>query len=394
MVPTLSVLLSLLIPISECAATNRLSNAVAIEISASAETAKVTSGDVAAYEEFCRKHGRTWRADTREYNKRLALFAQRRKAVMEHNAKPHLTWSTAINKFSDITPEEWQAMMGYKRTSKDIYQPAMMRSASFVQDSVNISGKSGKDWTNLASSSFFRNQGACGSCWAVAAVGALEMHKELNDKSKGIASSPEKLSFKHLLDCTPNPQHCGGDGGCSGATAELGFEYVKSKGIATEAEYHDGDQDGACKHGDLKSESLLHITRYEPLEVNKLSPLLDAIHNTGPVVVSVDANEWLSYNNGVFSGCDKDATVNHAVLLVAYGTDDHLGHWWMIRNSWGADWGDKGYMRIKRHTEENQHCGIDNKPLEGVGCKYPTPSPPLKVCGMCGILSDSSYPVF
>ncbi|CAE7773499.1 VCATH [Symbiodinium sp. CCMP2592] len=130
---------------------------------------------------------------------------------------------------------------------------------------------------------------------------------------------------------------------------------------------------------------------------NQLLPLLTTLSEKGPAVVSVDAEAWTIYDGGIFNGCQKDATINHAVLLVGYGQDKQPGQkYWLIRNSWGADWGEEGYMRLLRHDGDesngghNGFCGTDYDPKVGVGCRGGPSS--LPVCGMCGILSDSSYP--
>ena len=81
-------------------------------------------------------------------------------------------------------------------------------------------------------------------------------------------------------------------------------------------------------------------------------------------------------------------TIDHAVQLVGYGTDGGVDYW-LVRNSWGTGWGEEGYIRIKRFGEGNEPCGIDEHPDQGTGCKGGPSS--MKVCGLCGILSDSSY---
>merc|ERR1712129_575737 len=122
-----------------------------------------------------------------------------------------------------------------------------------------------------------------------------------------------------------------------------------------------------------------------------LQPMLEALATHGPVVVSADAGPWGSYSSGVFDSCKKDAVINHAILAMGYGTDSGLGKdYWLIRNSWGPQWGEGGYIRLLRHSEEGAFCGPDKKPLDGVGCKGGPAT--LPVCGMCGILSDSAYP--
>lgn len=101
------------------------------------------------------------------------------------------------------------------------------------------------------------------------------------------------------------------------------------------------------------------------------------------------------YGSGIFHGCDKAyPIVNHAVTLMGYGEVD-LGvngtaHYWLMRNSWGPTWGEKGYMRLQR-LPDGESCGVDTKPLTGFGCATDPPGN-VTVCGECGILSMSSYP--
>jgi len=118
---------------------------------------------------------------------------------------------------------------------------------------------------------------------------------------------------------------------------------------------------------------------------------MQAIYNQGPVVVAVDANDWFDYDQGVFDGCKKDATLGHAVLAKGYGGEGN-GKYWRIQNSWGANWGEQGHIRLKREDSavEEARCGQDRKPQEGLGCDGGPPE--ITVCGMCGILFDPIYP--
>merc|ERR1719217_1841446 len=79
---------------------------------------------------------------------------------------------------------------------------------------------------------FQKDQGACGSCWAVAATSALEALMDI----KYNKSVP--LSMQQLVSCTPNPKHCGGSGGCDGATAELALDWLSAhEGMVVEEQY-------------------------------------------------------------------------------------------------------------------------------------------------------------
>ena len=191
--------------------------------------------DIHAYEAFRNQYGRS-EQDASEYQKRLAFFIQRKTEVEAQNAKVNKTWWAKVNKFADMTDSEYRSLFGYRavapRSSKGV-----IRGSSFLQMDAVVESR---DWRHLNSSSFLRVQGGCGSCWAVAATGALEMHAEIH------SAAVKRLSYAQLLDCTPNPAHCGGDGGCSGATAELAFEFAQQHGIASEADYQDSESAGKC----------------------------------------------------------------------------------------------------------------------------------------------------
>jgi len=285
-----------------------------------------------------------------------------------------------VNKFADYTDEELHAMLGHVRGAHSIHGPTV--ASSFLE--IGASGewhspekhiKAHIDWREtLSSANFFRDQGACGSCWAVAATGALEMQAELEQ------GNTTRLAYQQLVDCVPNPKHCGGTGGCNGATAELAFEYVQHHGLSEDKSY-----EGDCK----KAHPVASVRGWRRLPTNEAQPLLAAV-SEGPVVLSVDGSRWFAYARGIFDGCHKDAVVNHAVLAIGYGKEGG-SKYWLIRNSWGKHWGEAGHIRLHRHNIHEEYCGIDRKPKDGVGCDGGPKE--LPVCGMCGMLSDSSHPV-
>jgi len=346
----------------------------------------------AAYGAFRQKHrvGEDPSQDHVAYAARLSLFQARSAEAAAHNARPGVSWKKAVNRFSDHTDAELRGMLGYKRVG-GLSAPSP---GAFLQ--VKPSKKAtveAMDWRSRlnSSSKFVRDQGSCGSCWAVAAVGALEMHAE------ALHGDTEPLSFEELVDCVPNPKKCGGEGGCKGATAELAFEYVREHGLSAASDYkgYMSGGDGSCRaSSQAGGHKSTRSAGWERLPENKLDPLLETVATKGPVVVSVDASKWSMYSSGVFDGCSQNATINHAVLLVGFGTDSESGKdYWVIRNSWGDEWGEQGHIRIQRHRSDEGdagYCGVDTDPLQGVGCEGGPPEIP--VCGMCGVLSDTSYP--
>lgn len=242
------------------------------------------------------------------------------------------------------------------------------------------------DWRTKGIISPVKNQGGCGSCWAFSATESIESNVMQNTGKLPI------LSPQNMVSCTPNPDHCGGTGGCDGATEELGFTYVISKGIASEADYPYTARTGTCKEG----KKTATITGFVKTIENNYTDLMVAIALVGPVSVSVAADVWGSYSSGVFQGCPKaprNVIINHGVQLVGYGTDSARGDYWLIRNSWGGGWGEKGYIRMAKKADDgdkSKNCAIDNRPQDGSGCDGGPPQ--VTVCGECGIWYDNSYP--
>ncbi len=194
--------------------------------------------------------------------------------------------------------------------------------------------------------------------------------------------------------CAPNLNHCGGSGGCNGATAEIAFEYMTtSAGMFQEYQYSYSSyygRDYACSLP-TGTNPVAKINGYVKLPENDYKSLMNAIAKVGPVAISVDASNWSGYSSGIFDGCNQtNPDIDHAVVLVGYGEEDGQKYW-IVRNSWSPSWGEKGYIRLARVDNEEQRCGSDITPQDGSACDGETD--PVKVCGTCGILYDTAYPL-
>lgn len=348
-----------------------------------------------------------------ELSMRQALFHERLAKINAHNAKPFRRWTASINELTDRTSAELAQLTGWRGRNK-YADGAGAGSFSFLE--LNQTYYNREDWDkevdyrNLSMGTEIMAQNACGSCWAVATTVMLEAHTEIYLDSK------KTFSTQQLVNCVPNPKECGGTGGCSGATVELGMDYVTKMGLKEENEIPYQGKDGECpKDQKMTSASLLHegvrgaefagfgkserrardlmgLKTWKTLEVNKANPLLAAILD-GPVAVSVAANDWHDYGKGIFDNCKKDVVINHAVVLFGIGKEQK-DRYWLIRNSWGNGWGEKGYIRLLRQEtaeKEDAYCGTDNDPAKGVACKDADGKYPDKVtvCGHCGMLYDS-----
>lgn len=190
------------------------------------------------------------------------------------------------------------------------------------------------DWRSLGVVSPVKNQGKCGSCWTFSTVGALESHFLLK------YGQFRNLSEQQLVDCAGDYDNHG----CKGGLPSHAFEYIKDNGgISLETNYPYLAQDGTCK---ITKESALSVGVKGGSVNISLSEddLKQALYQHGPVSVAFRVIDgFRDYSSGVYSANDcKNGPddVNHAVLAVGYGTDENGVDYWIIKNSWGAAWGD------------------------------------------------------
>jgi len=331
------------------------------------------------FDEYCATFGKSYSGE--EYAERRALYEERLAWHAELNARPGATWTAGPGPMTDLRREEMRRHFGYAGRAAWGGEGELEPMAA-KEDELPPS----VDWRDHTPNIVpeVRDQGGCGSCWAFSAVATIE-----SAVAKASGGTMLRLSPQELTSCTPNPQKCGGSGGCTGATAQLAYNYTVAKGIADlrVAPYTSGT---TAKTGRCKAEypPAAGITGFVQLPLNDAPALLRAVATQGLVSISVDATNWFLYDSGIFDGCSKESpTPNHAVTLVGYGKAKRVKYW-LIQNSWGTDFGEEGYIRLKRYDEEP--CGLDTDPQQNSGCEGGPPS--VTVCGECGVLSDSSYP--
>jgi len=354
--------------------------------------------ELPTFESFLELHGRSYQQGSTEYTERQALYKQRKADAELHNGQSNKLWTAGVNKLWDWTEAELMTLRGWDGSMRpEGGGHSIRKHGSFLQQGSELPTE--KMWSSLATSQHIRNQGDCGSCWAIAVSTVLEGHAEI------YTGKPRTFSAEQIVHCTPNPRHCGGDGGCKGATAELAMDWVLKNGCAEAASVPYTASDGACTMGspsldmaqimmDDSSQSTgaaaFGMTGWETLPKNEYEPLARALAEKGPVAVSVAADAWFSYESGIFNGCGKDAVIDHAVVAMGYGEQDGK-KFWVIQNSWGKEWGEAGHIRLERH-DQGDYCGMNNDPQKGVACQGETA--PVPVCGMCGVLFDSVVPHF
>lgn len=186
-----------------------------------------------------------------------------------------------------------------------------------------------------------KNQGQCGSCYTFAAVAALEYY------------AGQAISEQKLMDCTSSEN--GPSYGCNGGWSETLFEYAMSYPVVSESDQPYTAANAACNQ--TCSDTVVRVQRFSTLENEKDTDSEKRIpymlNEFGPLVVAIDVGTTellMSYEGDIFPGIACGTALDHAVTIVGYTPD-----YWIVRNSWGTDWGADGYFYLERGVNA---CGV------------------------------------
>jgi len=301
----------------------------------------------AEWEKFKLKYGKSYSRSEAEHDKRKNVFISNRKLIQKHNAEHALglrSNTLTVNKFADLTSEEFlRGRTGYiPRSSRRPIQVEDIQPVGVVPDSI--------DWREKGYVTAVKDQGHCGSCWAFSAVATME--GAWFKKMGNLVS----LSEEQLLDCDKEWR------GCAGGEMSQGIEYVIRTGyIDTEESYpYKGvNSNFICKPEEgVKGAFFQKVVKVPASE----EALKIAVATQGPISVGIHADDsfhdfgFRFHHGGVYYGkyCRSDFG-NHAVAVVGYGTEDGQDYW-LVKNSWGSDWGEEGYIKMARN--KNNNCGI------------------------------------
>ena len=296
---------------------------------------------------------------------RLEIFKSNLKYVIQHNSNPSVTFKLKINEMSDWTNEEKDQL----RAKIDV-EPLNNEPPVESRDETILPVE--YDWTNQTripnAVTPIKNQRHCGSCYAFAMVGALEKtYAQIYNQSG-------PLSPQQLIDCSD-------ESGCQGGSFVGTFNYIKRNGdrLSLEKNYPstaDGKQQEKCQNtnGTLLSFNATSTLSYQQLPTENEDYMKKILYQKGPIYVYFNcgervgndtilretANKFDHYASGVFDvpGCPTHRNMNHALVVVGYGTDNGIDYW-KVKNSWGETWGDHGYIKIKRN---DNMCGIATWP--------------------------------
>nr|AAW34135.1 cysteine protease gp2b [Zingiber officinale] len=282
--------------------------------------------------------------DLNEY--RLEVFKENLQFVDKHNAaadRGEHTFRLGMNRFADLTNEEYRTrfLRDFSRlrrsASGKISSRYRLREGDDLPDSI--------DWREKGAVVPVKNQGGCGSCWAFSTVAAVEGINQI------VTGDLISLSEQQLVDCT-TANH-----GCRGGWMNPAFQFiVNNGGINSEETYPYRGQNGICNS--TVNAPVVSIDSYENVPSHNEQSLQKAVANQ-PVSVTMDAagRDFQLYRSGIFTGsCNISA--NHALTVVGYGTENDKDYR-TVKNSWGKNWGESGYIRVERNIgNPNGKCGI------------------------------------
>jgi C1A family cysteine protease len=287
--------------------------------------------------------------DIIELENRFGIFRENLHVIRSHNADHSQNFTMGINQFTDLTPVEFkEKFVGGLKTEVGSYGcKSFSGSGSGLPDSI--------DWRTKGAVTSVKDQGQCGSCWTFSSTGAAE---------GAWAISKDQLldlSEQQLVDCATGINY--GSHGCSGGQMEGAFKYLIENGQCSLSSYPYTAKDGSCH----SCSPVAHFSSCSDVKPNDQVSLKMAVSKQ-PVSIAIEADTryFQSYSSGILTSTSCGTNLDHGVLIVGYGTENGQKYW-LVKNSWGTTWGDKGYVKIARSESVND-------------------------AGICGIAMDPSFP--
>jgi len=246
-----------------------------------------------------------------------------------------------VNKFSDLSKEEFARYYLTAKVPEKNALPAAKNfsipqkpHAMFASGRLQAPNPTSYDWGSAGVITPVYNQGQCGSCWAFSATETIESYYAIQ------GGALTQLSMEQIVDCDTTMY------GCSGGWPYAAYQYVESAGgIDSYANYPytaGGGQANSCEFP--RGNTVTSVASYASIsgESGEYQQLSSA--SGGPISVCVDASTWQTYQGGVLTSCTN--SVDHCVQLTGYYNYGSSNAYWNVRNSWGADWGENGYIWI------------------------------------------------
>lgn len=316
---------------------------------------------MAKFHSWTKEHDKSYDSHE-EKMKRLQIWMENDERIEEYNNQQSSV-TLGHNPFSDMTQHEFHQhfKLGDYRQEPPHYVSAGETFEEFEESIRGLEGnipEDGVNWVGLGAVTDVKDQGFCGACWAFSTTGALEGAKFI--KTGELVA----LSEQNLLDCDHT------DLGCNGGLMDNAFKFdEKSGGLCSEADYPYVAKQGKCMTNCSDVPGSI-VKSFADVPPGKVEALVAAI-TLQPISVAIQANQFVFqfYKGGIISddSCGARGDIDHGVLAVGHGIDQESQEpYFLVKNSWGAKWGDKGYVKMSRNSKND--------------------------FGMCAILKMASFP--
>jgi len=270
------------------------------------------------------------------------------------------SYQLAVNHFADLTSTEFQLnYLGYEKSSTKAKSNNKSSSTTIVNDNLPES----LDWRvaslnpkNIVAINPVKNQGQCSSCWSFSTACSIEA-------AHAIATGKlVSLSEQQLVDCSGANNFQGCD---LGAWMDDAFNWVikqGSAGLCTENSYPYVGVSEECHQKPCQTGAT--IRSYVDVDKNHEAAMKQAVYYHGPLAIALDAANQVFqfYSGGIVDDRSCGNDLDHAVVVIGYGiekSNNNQQAYWIVRNSWGQQWGEHGYIRLA--YGQNQ-CGMASVP--------------------------------
>ena len=284
-----------------------------------------------------------------EREERYKLFKAHVDFINSHNEDSSGSYKLSLNPTGDWTSEEFRKYRTCSPTLDTLFPGGRMpRSTSHAPD-YGLHADVHIDWSDKLPP--IKDQCMCGSCWTFSGIASLEGLYAIKNNNTIIS-----LSEQLMVDCCADPYYPRNEG-CFGGWFEDVFDFAGQFGVTTEGDYPYLAINSVCRKDKVK---LFKVSNgYTPVTTNDQDAMLKAV-NSQPVSISISAADWAFrfYKSGILDhGCGH--SLGHAVNAVGAGEEGGKKYW-LVRNSWGPNWGDKGYLKVLREPGPNNPgvCGV------------------------------------
>ncbi|XP_077587764.1 cathepsin L.1 [Stigmatopora nigra] len=294
------------------------------------------------------KFGKSYSSPMEESERKI-IWLRNRRLVLVHNILADQgikSYRLGMTFFADLENKEYKQMVS-GGCLRNFNASIPSGGSTFLPLPLEADLPQNVDWRKKGYVTGVKDQKQCGSCWAFSTTGSLE--GQTFRKTGKLVS----LSEQQLVDCSGKY----GNMGCMGGLMDQAFQYIQQNGgIDKEESYPYEAEGGKCRFDAANIGAT--CSGFVDVKKGDEGGLKEAVATVGPVSVAIDASQesFQLYESGVYDEPEcSSSELDHGVLAVGYGTDNGRDYW-LVKNSWGSQWGDKGYIRMSRN-KRNQ-CGI------------------------------------